>query len=146
PEGVEVRDFHALRCCFVSDVLRTGADLKQAMTLARHSDPRLTAGRYARTRLHDLGAVVNKLLKPTTATAAGTVLQATGTDGRPLGEQQGAATGAASRGSGQLRLRTAEESDEPDAGGAESQKTLSSQGFEDCGGRLRTNGAERAGF
>ncbi|HEX4612796.1 MAG TPA: site-specific integrase, partial [Urbifossiella sp.] len=37
PEGVEVRDFHALRNCFISDVLRSGADLKQAMTLARHS-------------------------------------------------------------------------------------------------------------
>jgi hypothetical protein len=34
PEGVEVRDFHALRNCFISDVLRAGADLKQAMTLA----------------------------------------------------------------------------------------------------------------
>ena len=61
PEGVEVRDFHALRNCYISDVLRTGADLKQAMTLARHSDPRPTAGRYARTRLHDLGALVDKL-------------------------------------------------------------------------------------
>src|SRR5262249_7627144 len=78
PEGVEVRDFHALRCCFVSDVLRTGADLKQAMTLARHSDPRLTAGRYARTRLHDLGAVVNKLPKPSAATAARAGVHATG--------------------------------------------------------------------
>ena len=63
PEGPEVRDFHALRNGFISDVLRTGADLKQAMTLARHSDPKLTAGRYARTRLYDLGAVVNKLPK-----------------------------------------------------------------------------------
>src|SRR5207248_7987177 len=36
PEGVEVRDFHALRSCYISDVLRTGADLKQAMTPARH--------------------------------------------------------------------------------------------------------------
>ncbi len=31
------------------------------MTLARHFDPKLTAGRYARTRFHDLGGVVNKL-------------------------------------------------------------------------------------
>ena len=61
PEGTETRDFHALRACYISNVIRAGADLKQAMTLARHSDPRLTASRYARTRLHDLGAVVNKL-------------------------------------------------------------------------------------
>ena len=61
PEGDEVRDFHSLHNCYISDVLRTGADLKQAMTLSRHFDPTLTAGRYARTRLHDLGAVVNEL-------------------------------------------------------------------------------------
>lgn len=48
PERPEVRDFHALRVCFITNVVRAGADLKQAMTLARHSDPKLTAGRYAR--------------------------------------------------------------------------------------------------
>ena len=53
------RDFHALRACYTSKVIRAGADLKQAMTLARHSDPKLTAGRYARTRLADLGPVVD---------------------------------------------------------------------------------------
>ena len=58
PEGTETRDFHALRVVFISNVIRAGADLKQAMTLARHSDPRLTTARYGRTRLHDLGAVV----------------------------------------------------------------------------------------
>lgn len=57
PEGVEHRDFHALRNTYISNVIRAGADLKQAMTLARHSDPKITAGRYARTRLFDLGAV-----------------------------------------------------------------------------------------
>ncbi len=61
PEGAETRDFHALRACYISNIIRAGADLKQVMTLARHSDPRLTASRYARTRLHDLGTVVNKL-------------------------------------------------------------------------------------
>jgi len=75
PEGTETRDFHALRACYISNVIRAGADLKQAMTLARHSDPRLTTTRYARTRLHDLGAVVNKL---------------------PPGEPPGAQTGCAS--------------------------------------------------
>ncbi len=81
PEGNESRDFHALRACFISNVIRAGADLKQVMTLARHSDPRLTAGRYARTRLHDLGAVVDKLPEPTTTRSETGVLKATGTDG-----------------------------------------------------------------
>ena len=35
PDGVEVRDFHSLRNTFISGVIRSGADLKQAMTLAR---------------------------------------------------------------------------------------------------------------
>ena len=80
PEGDEVRDFHALRNCYIANVLRTGADLKQAMTLARHSDPRLTAGRYARTRLFDLGAIVNKLPQPAAPPTESAALQMTGTD------------------------------------------------------------------
>lgn len=81
PEGVEVRDFHALRNCYISDVLRSGADLKQAMTLARHSDPRLTTARYARTRLHDLGAVVNKLPNQCPPHRETGMIRLTGTDG-----------------------------------------------------------------
>jgi integrase len=81
PEGVETRDFHALRACYISNVIRAGADLKQAMTLARHSDPRLTAGRYARTRLHDLGAVVNKLPGATEPSSETAALLPTGTGG-----------------------------------------------------------------
>jgi hypothetical protein len=103
PEGTETRDFHALRACFVSDLLRAGADLKQAMTLARHSDPKLTAARYARTRLHDLGAVVNKSPTDDPPSSVPAVLRMTGTDVGCHGrEQQGAATS----GNGQLRLRT----------------------------------------
>ncbi len=64
PDGPEVRDFHALRCCYISDVIRAGADLKEAMTLARHSDPKLTAGRYARTRPAALAAVAARLPDP----------------------------------------------------------------------------------
>lgn len=78
-EGEETRDFHALRNCYISNVIRAGADLKQAMTLARHSDPKLTTACYARTRLHDLGSLVNKLpgsKEPETAR-----LRMTGTDG-----------------------------------------------------------------
>jgi hypothetical protein len=59
--GTEVRDFHALRNTFLSSVLAAGADLKQAMQLARHSDPRLTVARYARTQLQDLGNLVGRI-------------------------------------------------------------------------------------
>ncbi len=61
PEGDETRDFHAFRATYITNVIRGGADLKQAMTLARHSDPKLTAGTYARARMEDLGALVNAL-------------------------------------------------------------------------------------
>ena len=50
------------------------------MTLARHSDPKLTASRYARTRLHDLGELVNKLPSPTDPSIEPAVLRVTGTD------------------------------------------------------------------
>ena len=111
PEGTETRDFHALRSVYISNVIRAGADLKQAMTLARHSDPKLTAGRYARTRLHDLGSVVDKLPESTVTPTQPVVLRLTGTDDNGVvREESGAATGAAAGGSRQLRLRTDEDS------------------------------------
>ena len=60
-DGTEIRDFHSLRNAYISRVIRSGADVKQAMTLARHSDPKLTTARYARAKLHDLGSVVEAL-------------------------------------------------------------------------------------
>ncbi len=150
PEGSEVRDFHALRNCYISDVLRTGADLKQAMTLARHSDPKLTAGRYARTRLFDLGAVVNKLptpAAPTPATTEPAVLRMTGTDDTgAIPAQQSAAPSAADIGYVRLRVRAIEETSPPDETGMERLNPLVSQGVEDDQGRSRTIRAERAGF
>ena len=65
PEGDETRDFHAFRATDLTNVVRSGADLKQAMTLARHSDPKLTAGTYARARMDDLGALANRLATAT---------------------------------------------------------------------------------
>ncbi len=91
PQGTEHRDFHALRNCFISAVIRSGADLKQAMTLARHSDPRLTAGRYARTRAEELTAVVNRTPNLTPAPVAPSVAPsvAAGDDGRRQSETDG---------------------------------------------------------
>ena len=143
PEGDEVRDFHALRNCYISDVLRTGADLKQAMTLARHSDPRLTASRYARTRLHDLGSVVNKLPKPTTAPNEPAVLRLTGTDGGCIPDvPPDVPTG----GNGRVRLRTSEETNTIDLDKSETLTPLVFQGCEGNRGLLKTPEAERGGF
>ena len=132
-EGEEARDFHALRNCYISNVIRAGADLKQAMTLARHSDPKLTTARYARTRLHDLGSLVNKL--PGSITLETIRLRMTGTDGDTATSDKritilGAATGAANGGNGRLRLRMNEETEvmKPTATG--SLKRLISNGNE----------------
>jgi hypothetical protein len=61
------------------------------MALARHSDPKLTAGRYARTRLYDLGTVVDKLPGATHAGRETAVLRATGTEGTSAVAAPGAA-------------------------------------------------------
>src|SRR5262249_48224055 len=49
-------DFHSLRHTAVAVWDRHGLTLKQAMALARHSDPRLAARIYGRARLDELGA------------------------------------------------------------------------------------------
>ena len=54
-------DFHGLRHCYVSQIVQTGASVKDAMELARHSDADLTFNRYAHTRLEELSRVVDKL-------------------------------------------------------------------------------------
>jgi integrase len=123
PEGVETRDFHALRACFISNVIRAGADLKQAMTLARHSDPRLTTARYARTRLHDLGEVVDNLPGTTASQSKSEpiTLRLTGTDDGGVGLSSLALPLALGSGSGRVRLRTVE-----DEGSSEGEEPTSS--------------------
>src|SRR5262249_17994389 len=54
-------DFHALRHSFIALLDRAGATLKEAMQLARHSDPKLTMARYGRAQLHDLAAKIGEL-------------------------------------------------------------------------------------
>src|SRR5262249_19589900 len=54
-------DFHALRHSYIALLDRTGATLKEAMRLARHSDPKLTMAVYGRARLHDLSETVQRL-------------------------------------------------------------------------------------
>jgi integrase/recombinase XerC len=78
-----VADFHSLRVTFVSRVIQAGANPKQAMDLARHSDPRLTFRTYARVGLLDLSAVVDRLTPQSPAHEhEAEALRATGTEGQ----------------------------------------------------------------
>jgi hypothetical protein len=85
PDGPLFADFHALRHSFVALLDKTGATLKEAMQLARHSDPRLTMAIYGRARLHDLGAAVERLpsVLPQSSAADAPAMRATGTDNNP---------------------------------------------------------------
>jgi integrase len=63
PEGRLCADFHCLRHTMIAFLDKSGATLKEAMQLARHSDPKLTMAVYGRAHLSDLGAVVDRLSK-----------------------------------------------------------------------------------
>ncbi len=54
-------DFHSLRHTYISRIVQSGASVKVAQELARHSTPTLTIGRYAHTRLHDLTTALDAL-------------------------------------------------------------------------------------
>jgi hypothetical protein len=56
-----VADFHALRHTYISGLVASGASVKTAQELARHSTPVLTIGRYSHTRLHDLTGALDAL-------------------------------------------------------------------------------------
>ncbi len=75
-----VADFHALRHTYISDIVGSGASVKVAQELARHSTPTLTIGRYAHTRLHDLSTALDSL-PANPPTDEPETLRATGTDG-----------------------------------------------------------------
>jgi integrase len=78
PDGPLYADFHALRHSFVALLDKSGVSVKEAMQLARHSDPKLTLAIYGKARLHDLAGAVGKL---PVLLEADVTLQATGTEG-----------------------------------------------------------------
>jgi len=59
PEGK--LDFHALRTTYATLVVESGANLKEAQTLLRHSSPQLTMNVYARVRKGRLGEVAESV-------------------------------------------------------------------------------------
>ena len=54
-------DFYSQRHTFISNVVRSGATIKEAQTLARHSKPEMTIGVYSHVNLHDTRRVVDRL-------------------------------------------------------------------------------------
>ena len=60
PDGPLHADFHCLRHSYVAMLDRSGATLKEAMQLARHSDPKLTMKIYGKARRHDLAGAVER--------------------------------------------------------------------------------------
>ncbi len=112
PDGPLYADFHALRHSFIALLDKSGATLKEAMQLARHSDPKLTMAIYGKAQLHDLGEAVGRLpaLLGKGAGPEQEALRATGTDGACTNLAQASDTGRA-------LLRVVDDSE--GAGGAE---------------------------
>lgn len=73
-------DFHATRHTYISGIVAGGASVKTCQELARHSDPRLTIGRYSHARLHDLAGALDALPNTQPQDPEQQSLQATGTD------------------------------------------------------------------
>ncbi len=81
-EAGRVFDFHALRHQFVTDLARSGATVKEAQTLARHSTPNLTLGVYAHLGLCDVSGALDRLPSLAPSPEAQRA-RATGTEGQP---------------------------------------------------------------
>lgn len=54
-------DFHALRVCYVTLVVETGATIKEAQMFARHATPTLTMNTYARSRDERLADITEQI-------------------------------------------------------------------------------------
>lgn len=57
-------DFHALRVAYATFVIEAGASLKEAQTALDHSDPRITANLYAKTRDERMHTLAEQVAKP----------------------------------------------------------------------------------
>ena len=75
-----VVDFHALRATFITMLVKSGASVKEAQELARHSDPKLTMNVYTKLGVHDLAGALDRLPTATTERPGRDTLRATGTD------------------------------------------------------------------
>ena len=86
-----VLDFHALRHTFITNVVASGANVKDAQALARHSSAALTLDRYAHGGgLRDADAALSRLSPLPAGPAA---VRATGTDARDAAPRGGRGRG-----------------------------------------------------
>lgn len=74
-----VVDFHSLRATYITMLVRSGASVKVAQELARHSDPKLTMNVYTRLGVHDLAAALDRLPALQSSEPATESLATTGT-------------------------------------------------------------------
>jgi hypothetical protein len=79
-DEVYFADFHSLRTDFISYVVSSGASVKTCQSLARHGDPRLTIGIYAKASLHDISGAVESLPDLSAPEREPEALRMTGTD------------------------------------------------------------------
>ena len=85
-EAGQVADFHALRHTFITNVVKSGATVKESQILARHSKAELTLGVYTHICISDERRALDKmptLSRPATENIQGVALK-TGTDDLPL--------------------------------------------------------------
>ena len=75
-----VVDFHALRTTFITMLVKSGASMRVAQELARHSDPKLTMNVYSKLGVHDLSGALDRLPSLTGDKPEGERMRATGTD------------------------------------------------------------------
>jgi integrase len=85
--GLGRADFHSLRHTFITGLALSGVDVKTAMDLARHSDPKLTLARYSHTVLANKSDAVAKL--PDLSGPEHEALAATGTEDAAGGQASG---------------------------------------------------------
>ena len=144
-----VADFHGLRHRYVSAVVNSGASVKVAQELARHSTPTLTIGRYAHVRLVDLRRAVPSvptIMEPAAQTQA-QALRATGTDDSaprraPRAHQTGgdlARFHAIQCESGAMRIVSGDMQKTLDNAGRNEPMRLSAMTCESAPGRIRTS-------
>jgi hypothetical protein len=72
-------DFHVNRVTYISNLMAGGTSVKTCQELARHHDPALTIGIYAKTSLHDVQGAVESLPDLTPGKPEREAQQATGT-------------------------------------------------------------------
>jgi len=60
-EAGQVADFHALRHTFITNVVKSGATVKESQILARHSKAELTLGVYTHICISDERRALDKM-------------------------------------------------------------------------------------